>query len=80
MKLTRENQAYINKLSGEELLARWRYRSVGDQWFHGETAAYWARRIRALRSHAMPYLLASAQVGHRGTSFPDPPLGGSIWT
>lgn len=50
MKLTEENKAYIDSLSYESLLYRWRNAPMGDRWFQDETGDYWAQRMKELRS------------------------------
>ena len=45
MELTSENKDYIDSLSYEALLARWRFAAVGDKWFQGETGRYWRERM-----------------------------------
>lgn len=40
MKLTEENKKYIDALSLEELLTRWRFLTVGDEFMYGETGEY----------------------------------------
>ena len=50
MNLTPENKAHIDALSYEELLNRWRFSPVGDQWFQGETGTYWGKRMALKRS------------------------------
>ena len=49
MNLTPENKQYIDALSYEELLSRWRFAPPGDPWFQGETGKYWADRMEAKR-------------------------------
>lgn len=50
MDLTPENKDFIDSLSYEGLLRRWRFAPVGDQWFQGETGAYWGERMAKMRS------------------------------
>lgn len=56
MTLTPENKAYIDSLSYESLLSRWRFAPVGDPWFQDDqsgepqTGAYWGKRMAELRS------------------------------
>jgi hypothetical protein len=50
MDLTEENKAYIDSLSHRDLLARWRYAPVGDEWFQGETGEYWGKRMAELKA------------------------------
>jgi len=41
MQLTEKNKKYIDSLSYEQLLSRWRFAPLGDPWFQGETGEYW---------------------------------------
>lgn len=41
MKLTENNKKYIDCLSYEQLLSRWRFAPSGDRWFQDETGDYW---------------------------------------
>jgi len=50
MDLTRENKEHIDGLSYEQLLSKWRFAPVGDQWFQGETGDYWGNRMKELRN------------------------------
>lgn len=50
MSLTPENKDHIDKLSYQDLLQEWRYAPIGNQWFQGETGAYWKERMAKLRS------------------------------
>ena len=50
MKLTKENKDHIDSLSYEQLLSRWRFAPVGDNWFQGETGKYWGERMNELRN------------------------------
>lgn len=45
MELTEQNKAHIDSLSYEKLLSHWRFASVGDPWFQGETGKYWGERM-----------------------------------
>jgi hypothetical protein len=49
MKLTPENKAYIDRLSYEGLLSRWRNAPLGDRWFQDETGEYWGARLQEMR-------------------------------
>lgn len=49
MKLTDDKKKYIDSLSYESLLSRWRFAPVGDPWFQGETGSYWGKRMCELR-------------------------------
>jgi hypothetical protein len=42
MQLTEENKKYIDGLSYESLLSKWRFAPVGDKWFEGDTGTYGA--------------------------------------
>jgi hypothetical protein len=48
MKLTPENEAYIDSLDYEELLRKWRFSPLGSEWFQGETGQYWHDRMNLL--------------------------------
>jgi len=50
MDLTPENKNYIDGLSYESLLARWRFAPAGDPWFQGETGEYWGKKMSELRT------------------------------
>lgn len=50
MDLTPEHKAYIDSLSYEALLSRWRFSPCGDPWFQDETGAYWGKRMAEMRS------------------------------
>ncbi len=50
MDLTPENKAHIDALSYRSLLSHWRFATVGDLWFQGETGKYWGERMSELRS------------------------------
>lgn len=50
MVLTEENKKRIDGLSYEQLLSHWRFASIGDPWFQGETGDYWAKRMKDLRN------------------------------
>jgi hypothetical protein len=50
MDLTPKNKEYIDSLSHEALLNLWRFHSVGDTWFQGETGTYWGERLAELRN------------------------------
>lgn len=64
MELTPENKAYIKSLSVKDLLERWRFAPVGDEWFQGETGDYWGQRLE-IESRRDPggYVAASKAVG-----------------
>lgn len=50
MELTQKNKDYIDSLSYESLLSRWRFSPIGDPWFQGETGDYWGKRMAEIRS------------------------------
>lgn len=50
MKLTQENKDYIDNLTFESLLSRWRFAPAGDPWFADETGEYWSKRMMTKRS------------------------------
>ncbi len=50
MDLTPENKEYIDAMSYNGLLSRWRNAPSGDTWFQGETGHYWSERMNELRS------------------------------
>lgn len=50
MDLTPENKTYIDGMTYEQLLSKWRFACPGDSWFQGETGKYWGRRMNELRS------------------------------
>ena len=64
MDLTPENKKHIDSLGYEALLSRWRFATVGDAWFQGETGDYWGKRMAELRS-ADPdgHVAASKSIG-----------------
>jgi len=49
MDLTPINKAIIDAKDHYQLLQGWRYASVGDPWFQGETGKYWGERMAKLR-------------------------------
>lgn len=66
MNLTEENKNYIDSLSYEDLLARWRFASFGDPWFQDDTGTYWSERLKELRSQPAGeerHVSASKSVG-----------------
>jgi hypothetical protein len=64
MKLTPENKAYIDSLTYEQLLYKWRFTPTGDKWMQDETGGYWGQRMAELRA-ADPdgAVQASKQIG-----------------
>ena len=65
MDLTPANKASIDARSYEGLLSHWRFASVGDRWFQGETGKYWGERMAQLReqlTHA-DAVAASKHIG-----------------
>lgn len=64
MKLTTERKAYIDSLTYETLLSRWRLVPVGDQWFTDETGQYWGERMSELRAqNNAAHVAASKNIG-----------------
>lgn len=66
MDLTNENKSYIDNLSYEQLLSKWRFAPVGDPWFQGETGDYWGERMKELRSQpggTQKHVSASKRIG-----------------
>lgn len=63
MELTPERKAYINSLSYDALLERWRFAPVGDKWFQDETGNYWAERMKELRIAGADHVGASKKAG-----------------
>ena len=49
MDLTIKNKLYIDSLSYESLLSKWRFAPIGDNWFAGETGDYWSKRMKQLK-------------------------------
>ena len=65
MDLIPENKRYIDSLSYETLLSRWRFAPVGDPMFQGETGDYWSKRMAELRSAGADHVGASKKIGWR---------------
>jgi len=64
MKLTAENKKYIDDLSYEGLLRRWRFAPAGDPWFQGETGRYWSDRLAEMRDKDnAAHVAASKKIG-----------------
>ena len=64
MTLTPENKAYIDGLSYEGLLGKWRHAPAGDAWFQGETGEYWGKRMAEVRdSGTVDHVAASKKIG-----------------
>jgi hypothetical protein len=61
MDLTEKNKAYIDSLSAERLLSRWRFAPIGDPWLQGETGKYWGNRLRRLRESSPEKLTAASK-------------------
>ena len=62
MKLTDKNKAYIDNLSYEALLSRWRFAPVGDLWFQDETGTYWGKRMAELRNQDNAAAVAASKA------------------
>lgn len=65
MDLTPKNKAFIDSLSYEGLLCRWRFAPVGDPWFQGATGQYWSERMWTLREQGSDHVGASKRIGWR---------------
>jgi hypothetical protein len=63
MNLTDENKTYIDNLSYEELLEKWRFAPAGYEWFQGETGNYWGKRMSELREKGADHVAASKAIG-----------------
>ena len=63
MDLTDKRKAYIDSLSYEALLARWRFAPIGDLYFQGETGQYWGKRMAELRNAGADHVGASKAIG-----------------
>lgn len=63
MDLTEKNKNYINSLSYQSLLSRWRFASTGDPMFQGETGEYWSKRMEELRNQGADHVGASKTIG-----------------
>jgi hypothetical protein len=63
MDLTKKNKEYIDSLSYEELLSRWRFAPIGDEWFQGETGIYWQQRMKELIAQGSDHVAASKRIG-----------------
>jgi len=63
MDLTPERKQYIDSLSYEALLSRWRFAPIGDSMFQGETGEYWGQRMAELREQGADHVGASKSLG-----------------
>ena len=63
MKLTPENKKFIDSLSYEGLLRRWRFAPAGDPWFQSETGEYWIKRMAELRDQGADHVATSKAIG-----------------
>ena len=64
MDLTAERRAFIDGLDCEQLLRRWRFAPVGDDWFQGETGEYWRERLAYCRAQTpILFVEASKRIG-----------------
>lgn len=50
MKLTEELKDRIDEMSYEQLLTKWRFASIGDLMFRGESGEYFGKRMAELRN------------------------------
>ena len=62
MDLTKDNKNYIDALSYEDLLRRWRFTESGSEWFQGETGKYWGKRKAELRD-TVDHVAISKAIG-----------------
>ena len=60
---TTEQKTYIDSLSYEEMLRRWRFAPVGDPIFQGEAGDYFAARMAELRAQGSDHVGASKRIG-----------------
>ena len=63
MNLTPDNKAFIDSLSYQGLLRRWRVAPIGDPWFQGETGEYCGERMNELRRQGADHVEASKTLG-----------------
>lgn len=61
--LSEQDKAYIDSLSYEMLLERWRFAPAGDRWFIGARATYWSDRMAELRNADADHVGASKRLG-----------------
>lgn len=66
MDLNEKNKSYIDSLSYESLLRRWRNAPIGDAWFQGETGEYWLQRMQELTNQGADHVQASKSIGWNG--------------
>lgn len=64
MELTKERKDYIDKLSYESLLSKWRHSPAGNKWFQGETGDYWGKRMNELKKK-VDHVKVSKDIGWR---------------
>lgn len=50
MNLTPKLKQFIDGLTYQQLLSRWRFAPIGDPWFQDETGEYFAQRMADLRN------------------------------
>ena len=67
MDLTKENAAWIDSLSYVDLLRKWRSSPIGDDWFMGETGAYWCARMNKIKAEGADHVAASKAIGWEKT-------------
>ena len=53
---------WIDDASYEELLRKWRFASVGDPYFQGETGTYYSN-VMAQKRMAVDHVAASKRIG-----------------
>lgn len=63
MDSTQETKAYIDRLTYDQLLERWRFTPAGDPWMMGATGAYWRERMAELERQGVDRVAASKRIG-----------------
>lgn len=66
MELTPDNKTYIDPLSYEQLLSRWRFAPTGDPWFQDPTGRYWGEHMAKLRDQDPGAAVAASKRIGRG--------------
>lgn len=60
--MNEQHKAWIDKASYEELLSRWRFASLGDPMFQGETGDYYSKVMKEKRQNS-DHVQASKNIG-----------------
>ena len=63
MKLTEEVKRSIDSMSYLQLLRKWRFAPVGDEWFQGESGVYIGKRMKELKAQGVNHTKASKEIG-----------------